>query len=296
MQALPQPIQTYPAYHYRSQKTVVSPTSHNGISFPPTLVVAPIQSAKARAMEFENRVNAYCKANHIKLDAYTQAHCERVGKVSEAFARHLMASHSKVLPAYQVQTSEDWVQGIYLSGLFHDLGKHAVPQEILQKSGKLTRAEWDTVHNHPGDGANIIEAIPFSPSLGYMQKAVANGVRCHHEQWNGKGYPSKLRDQQIPLLAQVVSLVDTYVAMTDHRPYKAGETHFDALDKMHYIESERWFPGLLDEFEIFIDNRADLQTPLDQKALLETSGELLPFIPIPLTTLPVTSQSLSVVA
>ncbi len=112
--------------------------------------------------------------------------------------------------------------------LLHDVGKVGIPERILNKPGPLSAAEWRVMRTHPTIGYQILQGIPF------MQTA-SSIVRCHHETWDGTGYPEGLRNEQIPLPARAFQVVDAYDAMTTDRPYRASlgvERAGEEIDKM----------------------------------------------------------------
>jgi diguanylate cyclase (GGDEF)-like protein/putative nucleotidyltransferase with HDIG domain len=106
--------------------------------------------------------------------------------------------------------------------MLHDLGKIGISDEILRKKSKLTPEEYRIIKNHPKIGAEIIRAIHFL-------KEVVPIVLHHHENWNGKGYPSGLKDREIPLLARIVSIADAYQALVSDRPYRKAYPKKEAL-------------------------------------------------------------------
>lgn len=135
-------------------------------------------------------------------DSYTRGHSDRVALI----ARRLGANLG--LPA------ED-LRDIYLSGLLHDIGKIGIDDQILRKSGALTREEFEHVKQHPVIGYNILAGLR-------NLRAVLPGVRHHHESFGGTGYPDGLRGEEIPLMARVIAVADSYDAMASDRPYRRG--------------------------------------------------------------------------
>jgi HD-GYP domain-containing protein (c-di-GMP phosphodiesterase class II) len=97
----------------------------------------------------------------------------------------------------------------------HDVGKLAVPRSILAKPGPLDDQEWACMKRHPAEGARLL--APYVPSADLL--AI---IRSHHERWDGAGYPEGLREEQIPLGARIVAVVDAFCAMTEPRPYRSG--------------------------------------------------------------------------
>ena len=114
--------------------------------------------------------------------------------------------------------------GLGWSGLLHDLGKIAIPNEILDKPGRLDAAERDEVSHHPAIGAAIIRAM--SEDLG----PIADAIGAHHERWDGNGYPNGLAGEDIPLTARIIEVVDVFDAITCDRPYRiAPKSEAEAL-------------------------------------------------------------------
>ncbi|MBO6231222.1 MAG: HD-GYP domain-containing protein [Ruminiclostridium sp.] len=133
-------------------------------------------------------------------DKYTNGHSERVAIYSKMIARRLG------LP----QKDQDKA---YYMGLLHDIGKIGIPNEIINKTSKLTDDEFELMQSHPILGYNILKEIKSMPEL-------AQGARWHHEFYNGKGYPDGKRGDELPLLVRIVSVADSYDAMTSNRSYR----------------------------------------------------------------------------
>jgi len=108
------------------------------------------------------------------------------------------------------------VELIGWAGLLHDIGKLAIPDKILSRSGQLHPGEWDLVQRHVTAGAEILEVLSVE------LRPLAAVVVAHHERWDGLGYPHGLRGEEIPLLGRILALVDVYDALTHARPYRHG--------------------------------------------------------------------------
>jgi putative two-component system response regulator len=156
-------------------------------------------------------------------DPYTEGHCERLAENASNLGRHLLLD-------------EDEIIALRRGGYLHDLGKIAVPDEILKKGADLTPEEWMVMKRHPVTGENICRPLK---SL----RLVLPIIRNHHEHFNGSGYPDGLSAQQIPLLARILQVVDVYDALRTARPYKAAQTHEQAAITMR----EEARAGLWDE-------------------------------------------------
>jgi diguanylate cyclase (GGDEF)-like protein/putative nucleotidyltransferase with HDIG domain len=141
----------------------------------------------------------------------TARHSETVGRYAEMMAR-------------QLGLSEQQTARVRLAGLLHDIGKVAVPDTILQKPGKLTDEEFDTIKRHPELGAQILE----HPSLADVREWVA----AHHERPDGRGYPRGLSGAQIALEARILAVADSYEAMTSDRAYRSAIAHTAAREEL----------------------------------------------------------------
>lgn len=109
--------------------------------------------------------------------------------------------------------NEKDIQTLKIGGLFHDIGKIGVPDSILLKQGKLSDEEYQEIKKHPSIGANIL-------STATIFEDIIPIVKHHHERFDGKGYPSNLKGDQIPYLARIAAIADAYDAMTSKRPYR----------------------------------------------------------------------------
>jgi diguanylate cyclase (GGDEF)-like protein/putative nucleotidyltransferase with HDIG domain len=140
-------------------------------------------------------------------DQSAQSHIRRVQVYAAGLARAL-------------GMSENEIQGVKTAALLHDIGKLAVPEHILSKPGPLTQEEFQKIRIHPQVGAEIISGVPFP-------YPVAPLILSHHERWDGKGYPSSLKGDEIPLGARILSVVDYFDALMSERPYHKA-MNFDA--------------------------------------------------------------------
>jgi len=137
-------------------------------------------------------------------------------------------------------------------GFLHDLGKIAVPDEILKKGANLSSEEWEIMRKHPLTGESICRPLK---SL----RLVLPIIRHHHEHWNGSGYPDHLHGREIPLLARILQVVDVYDALRTSRPYKPALAHEQAAKTM--IEEARagfCDEELVGEFFAMLDQRVQV--------------------------------------
>jgi HD-GYP domain-containing protein (c-di-GMP phosphodiesterase class II) len=153
-------------------------------------------------------------------DRYTRGHSERVSRVSVAVGQRL-------------GMSADELETLRISALLHDVGKIAIDDAILKKPAALTDDEFDVMKTHPQRGYKIMSQIP-------AMKDFLPGIYMHHEMVNGKGYPQALTDRDIPLQAKIISVADTFDAMTIDRPYQKGMALPDALDRIKSFVGTRY--------------------------------------------------------
>jgi len=146
----------------------------------------------------------------------SKAHIRRVRKFALELAARMGVNHPTELKA------------IRFAGLLHDYGKTVIREEFLNKPGKLSAGEYEIVKTHAAVGADMVSAFGFD-------FPVVPIIRHHHENWDGTGYPDRLRGEAIPLGARILSVVDCYDALRDHRPYRRALSHEAAM----HIVSER---------------------------------------------------------
>lgn len=165
------------------------------------------------SMDLERKSNDNVEKTNMKLiralvrtidakDRYTNGHSVRVAEYAKNIAKRLGKSEAEQ-------------KIIYYAGLLHDVGKIRVPGEIINKPGKLTDEEFAQIKIHPVTGYHILKDI-------FDDKTIALGVKYHHERYDGKGYPSGLYGQNIPEIARILGVADTYDAMTSNRSYRGA--------------------------------------------------------------------------
>ena len=134
---------------------------------------------------------------------------------------------------------------ISTASALHDIGKINIPEEILNKPGRLTKEEFDIIKTHSAVGEHMLRQIPFNQNEPLV-KVAREICRWHHERWDGRGYPDGLKGDEIPISAQVVSLADVYDALTSERCYKAAFDHDTALNMIVNGECGAFNPLLLE--------------------------------------------------
>lgn len=145
-------------------------------------------------------------------DYYTEEHSRRVTNMSLKIAAQLQCSSSDM-------------ECLRIAGILHDVGKIAVPDNILLKPDKLTDEEYLIIKNHPTVGENILRPV----ILLERERAI---IHCHHERWDGKGYPNGFAGEEIPYLARILAVADSFDAMTNNRPYRSAMPLARAVDEL----------------------------------------------------------------
>lgn len=167
-------------------------------------------------------------------DPYTKDHCTHVASLAVKMAEKLK------LP-------DEFKTRIYYAALIHDIGKALIPKETLNKPGRLTTAEYEQINLHPIYGAQALCQVK-------ALEEVAMAVRHHHERFDGKGYPDGLSGTEIPLMARIIALCDTYDAMTNDRPYRKAISHGEAIDEILSQAGGQFDPKLTQTFIALFSN------------------------------------------
>ncbi|MEN6311730.1 MAG: HD domain-containing phosphohydrolase [Acidobacteriota bacterium] len=165
-----------------------------------------------------------------------------------ATLRRALAGHSRKAARYALLLAqvlgigeENVLQDLFLGALLHDIGKVVVPGEILAKAGPLTPGEREIIREHPGVGWRLIRE--FRPL-----KAASEIVLCHHERFDGGGYPAGLAGDRIPLGARIFSLADTLDAITSDRPYRRGRPFETAMQEIGRAAGSQFDPAIVGVF------------------------------------------------
>lgn len=168
-------------------------------------------------------------------DKYTVGHTERVMRHCLAVAEHLRKDK-------KISNWEEFKENLRIAALLHDIGKIGISEKILNKKGPLTQDERRLIEKHPLTGADILNHIEE------FNHDVLLGVKHHHERPDGKGYPSKIRGKQIPLIAAIIAIADVFDAMTVARPYRKTITPKEAVKEIKRNKGRQFLPAVVEAF------------------------------------------------
>jgi diguanylate cyclase (GGDEF)-like protein len=160
-------------------------------------------------------------------DGFTGSHSDRVGELAERIARRLGIEEA------QIELTR-------VAASLHDLGKLAIPEEILRKPGTLNESERLVLQRHPRIGHRMLQSLGVEP--------IADWVLHHHERWDGDGYPDRLRGEEIPLGARIIFVADAYDAMTSERVYDRSLSPSEALEELERCSGSQFDPAIVDAF------------------------------------------------
>jgi HD-GYP domain-containing protein (c-di-GMP phosphodiesterase class II) len=188
--------------------------------------------------DLQQSVRSLIAALEVK-DPYTRGHSERVQIACEVIGELLSLG-----PRERIDLS--W------ASLLHDVGKIGSPDGILKKPGKLTRAEYTVMQQHPLHGAGLLDPITW---LGEARR----GVRHHHERFDGQGYPDQLAGDQIPLISRAIAVADSFDAMTSRREYRGATGSDQAIGVLQKVAGTQLDPEIV---RTFIEHLGRIQAAL----------------------------------
>ena len=186
-------------------------------------------------------IESFAKAVDIK-DSYTQGHSSRVAKYTAMLAKEL---------GYD----DDTVEKYYNIALMHDIGKIGIPDNVLNKPGKLTDEEYNIIKSHTVRGYEVLKGISLMPEI-------VVGAEAHHERPDGKGYPNGLKGDEIPRVAQIIAVADTFDAMYSDRPYRKRMNFDKAVSIIKEVSGTQLTSDVVDAF-LRLAEKGELRAPDD---------------------------------
>lgn len=182
-------------------------------------------------------------------DSYTRGHSDRVSEYS-------------VLIGEKLGLSKEQIKTLRIGGLFHDIGKIGIPDSILLKPAKLTDDEYSQIKNHPSIGAHILgNATIF--------KEIIPIVKHHHEKYDGNGYPSRLKGEEIPYMARIAAVADTFDAMTSRRSYRGPIDIEHVKEEIKRCEGTQFDPQIAEAFLDILNNNFEKIKDIQEKYVSE---------------------------
>jgi HD-GYP domain-containing protein (c-di-GMP phosphodiesterase class II) len=176
---------------------------------------------------YETTIEGWSKALDLR-DKETEGHSQRVTEMTLMLARRMSMDEGELVHVRR-------------GALLHDIGKMGIPDALLHKAGPLDEQEWEIMRLHPTYGYNLLEPIPF------LRPALAIPY-CHHERWDGTGYPRGLKGEEIPLAARIFAVVDVWDALRSDRPYRAGWAEEQVLAYLREQAGAHFDPQVVDAF------------------------------------------------
>ena len=183
------------------------------------------------SMAYDATIEGWSRALDLR-DKETEGHTQRVTEVSQRLARAMRINEAELVHMQR-------------GALLHDIGKMGVPDSILLKAGPLTNKEWEIMRQHPQFAYDMLSPIV------YLRPALDIPF-CHHEKWDGSGYPRGLKGKQIPLVARLFAVVDVWDALRSDRPYRPAWSHERALDYIQEQAGKHFDPQVVEAFIVML--------------------------------------------
>ena len=175
-------------------------------------------------------------------DSYTHGHSERVTRLSVDLGREMAMNRIEL-------------ENIRIASLLHDIGKIGIPEVILNKPGRLTDEEFEIIKSHPSLGVKILEKVEFLNDIIPI-------IRHHHERFDGKGYPDRLVGHRIPFSSRIITIADTYDAMTSDRPYRKALSQEAALTEIIRCKGTQFDPDIAEAFVKMVNRHTSSNLPV----------------------------------
>jgi len=192
---------------------------------------------------YDKTLEGWAKALEYR-DRETEGHSRRVTNLC-------------TLLAIQLGLAENELIQLHRGALLHDIGKMAIPDSILFKPGPLSESEWELMRLHPVYAKEMLEDIP------YLQEALTIPY-CHHERWDGKGYPQGLKGEDIPLPSRIFTIVDHWEALNSDRPYRKAVPREQVLNYIRDNSGIIYDPNVADTFLSLMDERESVEIDMEQ--------------------------------
>ena len=191
-------------------------------------VIAAIRNISEIIKAYEETIVGWSRAMDFR-DRETENHTQRVAEMTVELAEEMGLSHSHIAHARQ-------------GALLHDIGKMGVPDSILLKTSSLTDEEWIIMRKHPDYALEMLWPINF------LRPATLDIPYCHHEKWDGTGYPRRLKGEEIPIAARIFAIIDVWDALSHDRPYRKAWTYKKITEYLREQSGKHFDPNVVDMF------------------------------------------------
>jgi putative nucleotidyltransferase with HDIG domain len=229
----------------------------------------PNRSRRRTTVAGEDLAQVLMTAMEVK-DPFTRRHSERMAQLVALIGQEIGMRPARI-------------EAARLAGLFHDIGKLAIPDIVLYKSGALTEEEFAAIQQHVVTGAAIIQEMPEffgdtpdGPSHKLLLHEALSGIRHHHERFNGRGYPQGLAGHDIPEIARVIAVADAFDAMTTGRSYRAARSMDQAAEELRRSAGQNFDPYMVEAFLSVLTQHGDRILELGRADRLPANTEPAP--------------------
>lgn len=212
---------------------------------------------KVRNEVLEARISERTKALIAAQSATITAFCSLAETRDNETGNHILRTQHYVkalaeslsnYAAYEGSLNDEEIMLMFQSAPLHDIGKVGIPDAILNKPGKLTADEWEIMKSHSKLGADVISQAESKMGENGFLKYAREIALCHHEKWDGSGYPEGLKGEEIPLSARLMAVADVYDALISKRCYKNAFSHQQAVDMILEQKGKHFDPTIIDIF------------------------------------------------
>ena len=235
--AIPIPIMIVLIYRYHRQQEEGSLKHIDELQNKNAELERSREALSVSKSELEQLYTSTVESLALAIDAkdrYTKEHIQRVKDVA-------------VRIGVKLGLEGDDLRALETGALLHDIGKLAIPEQILSKPGRLTEEEFEKIKSHPDMGARILQPVPFP-------FPVMPIVRHHHERWDGKGYPSGLQGEMIPIGARILAVADVYDALTSDRSYRRGWSVEKTMEHIRASSGSHFDPAVVEAFFAIVED------------------------------------------
>jgi len=223
------------AFSESDERLTITLASQAAIAINNAQLFDDLQSSNASLTSaYDVTIEGWSRALDLR-DKETEGHTQRVTELVMELAR-------------RIGISDEQLVHIQRGSLLHDIGKMGVPDQILLKPGTLTEEEWEIMKKHP------VFAYEMLSPIHYLKSTALDIPYCHHEKWDGSGYPRGLKGEQIPLAARLFSVVDVWDALTSDRPYRPAWTKHEALEYIKEQSGKQFDPQVVESFLSLIND------------------------------------------